>query len=186
MVEVALVIVTVVLAMVDSSGWDGEFFWVTMVSIVFINIANAIYQNTVYGMAARLPFKYMGAVILGSVSSVLKLRAVKILNEGLPVFKKKRLNMMAPNLRTSAIYFFITALFVLLACFDTYFALPLNFEKAQKTSKRAAGMGKVRVPYCSERIMPVLIDSDWAYWALSVVLGLTSGYYSSLAMMYCP
>jgi hypothetical protein len=32
----------------------------------------------------------------------------------------------APNPRTSAIYYFITALFVLLACFDTYFALPIN------------------------------------------------------------
>lgn len=32
----------------------------------------------------------------------------------------------APNARTAAIYYFITALFVLLACFDTYFALPLN------------------------------------------------------------
>lgn len=33
---------------------------------------------------------------------------------------------VAPNIRTSAIYYFITALFVLLACFDSYFALPLN------------------------------------------------------------
>ena len=33
---------------------------------------------------------------------------------------------LAPNPRTAAIYYFITALFVLLACFDTYFALPLN------------------------------------------------------------
>lgn len=34
--------------------------------------------------------------------------------------------IMSPNQRTAAIYYFITALFVLLACFDTYFALPLN------------------------------------------------------------
>ena len=34
--------------------------------------------------------------------------------------------LLAPNIRTSAIYYFITALFILLACFDTYFALPLN------------------------------------------------------------
>ena len=34
--------------------------------------------------------------------------------------------LLAPNIRTSAIYYFITAIFVLLACFDTYFALPLN------------------------------------------------------------
>lgn len=33
---------------------------------------------------------------------------------------------MAPNPRTAAIYYFITALFILLACFDTYFALPIN------------------------------------------------------------
>ena len=33
---------------------------------------------------------------------------------------------LAPNPRTAAIYYFITALFILLACFDTYFALPLN------------------------------------------------------------
>lgn len=33
---------------------------------------------------------------------------------------------MAPNARTAAIYYFITALFILLACFDTYFALPIN------------------------------------------------------------
>lgn len=35
---------------------------------------------------------------------------------------------MAPNARTAAIYYFITALFILLACFDTYFALPINVK----------------------------------------------------------
>ena len=41
-------------------------------------------------------------------------------------------------------------------------------------------------PVNAERIMPVLIDSDWAYWVMAIFLGLSSGYYSSLAMMYCP
>jgi hypothetical protein len=31
-------------------------------------VANGVYQNTVFGMAAKLPFKYTGAVILGTVS----------------------------------------------------------------------------------------------------------------------
>ena len=35
---------------------------------------------------------------------------------------------LSPNPRTAAIYYFITALFILLACFDTYFALPLNVK----------------------------------------------------------
>ena len=36
---------------------------------------------------------------------------------------------MSPNARTAAIYYFITALFILLASFDTYFALPLNVSE---------------------------------------------------------
>ena len=33
-----------------------------------VSVANGIYQNTVFGMGAKLPFKYTGAVILGAVS----------------------------------------------------------------------------------------------------------------------
>jgi hypothetical protein len=47
-------------------------------------VANGIYQNTVYGIAAKLPFKYTGAVVLGSVSFIffqqLKLSKLKVLN----------------------------------------------------------------------------------------------------------
>lgn len=281
LIEVVVFVVTVVLAMVDSSDWPGVFFWITIASVVVLNVANGIYQNTVYGMAARLPFSYTGAVVLGSNISGTFTAIINIMAIA-----------MAPNTRTSAIYYFITALFVLLACFDTYFALPLNrffryheamHERAKKSSKN--DRRKPRTPYwhifksafpqlfnvfmvffvtlavfpavladtcrteenfpitpkyfqavtcfltfnvfamlgnmlpalftwpsprflcvpvllrvllipafvlChfypikTVRIMPVLIDSDWAFWALSVVLGITSGYYSSLAMMYCP
>ena len=37
MVEVAVFVATVVLAMVDSSDWPGVFFWSTMVSVVILN-----------------------------------------------------------------------------------------------------------------------------------------------------
>lgn len=95
MVEVIIFVLTVVLAMLDSSQWPGAFFWTTMGSVVILNsktkintktssitsgnsrlfmftVAGGIYQNTVYGMAAKLPFKYTGAVVLGSVSFLKK------------------------------------------------------------------------------------------------------------------
>ncbi|XP_076069508.1 equilibrative nucleoside transporter 2 isoform X2 [Oratosquilla oratoria] len=280
LIEVFIFVITVVLAMVDSSSWPDIFFWTTIVTVVILNIANGIYQNTVYGMAARLPFKYTGAVVLGSNISGTFTAVINIIAIA-----------MAPNQRTSAIYYFITALFVLLACFDTYFALPLNkfyryhesqHEKVLKTAKRDqkpstpywhifkcafpqlfnvfmvffvtlavfpavladicrtdenfilssnyfqavtcyltfnlfAMLGNMLpalftwpgprflcipvllrlffipafifcnfVPKNVVRIMPVFITSDWGYWVLSVFLGITSGYYSSLAMMYCP
>lgn len=82
-----------------------------MVSLV----AGGIYQNCVYGMAAKLPFKYTGAVVLGSNISGAFTSIISILSL-----------YFSSSARTAAIYYFIGAMFVLLACFDTYFALPLN------------------------------------------------------------
>ena len=42
------------------------FFAVTMVSVVLLNSANGVYQNSVLGLAAQLPETYTGAVILGN------------------------------------------------------------------------------------------------------------------------
>ena len=41
-------------------------------------------------------------------------------------------NQIDENYLQAAIYYFITALFMLLACFDTYFALPLNVSEKKK------------------------------------------------------
>lgn len=115
LIEICVFIVTVVLAMLDSSSWPGAFFWITMLCVVILNMANGIYQNTVFGMAATLPFKYTGAVVLGSNISGLFATIVSICS-----------SLIFNSERTAAIYYFITAMFVLLLCFDTYFALPLN------------------------------------------------------------
>lgn len=66
-------------------------------------------------MAAKLPGKYTSAVVLGSNVSGAFTAVISILSSS-----------MASSVRTAAIYYFITAMFVLLVCFDTYFALPLN------------------------------------------------------------
>ncbi|XP_076382029.1 equilibrative nucleoside transporter 1 isoform X1 [Megalopta genalis] len=284
-IQVLIFVCTVILAMTDSSGWPGVFFWITMVSIVILNTANGIYQNSVFGMVAKLPTKYTGAVILGANLSGTFTAIINFIAD-----------YMSPNARTAAIYYFITALFVLLACFDTYFALPinrfyrchelLNQKELNKRQLENKGRGKHdRVPYwkifeqcfpqcfntffvffvtlslfpavqsdiqrsdpnfivtseyyasvmcfltfnitaligssiaslvqwpskrylvipvvlrvlfiplflmCNYRpkrlirLLPVYINNDWIYFIIAVTMGVSSGYYSSLAMMYCP
>lgn len=66
-------------------------------------------------MAATLPVEYTGAVVLGANISGLFATIVSICS-----------SFVFSSYRTSAIYYFITAMLVLLMCFDTYFALPLN------------------------------------------------------------
>ncbi|GBP27743.1 Equilibrative nucleoside transporter 1 [Eumeta japonica] len=114
-IEVLIFVVTVVLAMVDSSDWPVTFFWVTFVLLFIMNSFNAIFQNCVYGVAARLPPQYTGAVVLGSnICGTL----VTLLEWTSSAYTS--------SYRTGAIYYFIGGMLVLLACFDTYFALPLN------------------------------------------------------------
>ncbi|XP_026473506.1 equilibrative nucleoside transporter 1 [Ctenocephalides felis] len=278
-IEIIIFLVTVGLAMTNSADWPGAFFWITMATVVILNMANGIYQNTVYGMAAKLPSKYTGAVILGSNISGTLTALIDIFS-----------GYMAGSLRTSAIYYFITAMFILLLCFDTYFALPLNrFYRYHelKNEKESCSQNrgpKTRIPYlrimrdaaphlfsiffvffvtlavfptvhsdikrvdenfpiddmfvkitcfltfntcamlgsfltsffqwpkpkyliyvvtfrvifiplfllCNYqprkivRTLPVLIANDWVYWIIAIAMGVSSGYLSSLGMMYAP
>jgi len=281
LIEVLVFVVTIILAMVDSSEWPGVFFYLTIGCVILLNMASGMYQSTIYGLAAKLPFKYSGAVVLGSNLSGTIVAVISIISLA-----------MGPNPRTAAIYYFITALFILLACFDTYFALPLNrffryhdhmFNKALHEKKRRSAvhvmpyglifkqcfpqcfnvfftyfvtltifpavLADVKMahddfpisqmyytpitcfltfnicavlgnlipsilrfpsprwlvipvllralflpffllcnyrPFGVERLWPALMHWDYAYWTASGLFGLTGGYFSSLAMMYCP
>ncbi|XP_053619521.1 equilibrative nucleoside transporter 1-like isoform X2 [Plodia interpunctella] len=113
-IEVGIFVFTIILAMLDTQSIPVVFFWLTMISVLLLNAFNAIFQNSVYGVAARLPPKYTGAVVFGSnICGTL----VVFLDWGSHMFGNKR---------TAAIYYFIAGILVLLVCFDTYFALPLN------------------------------------------------------------
>uniref|UniRef100_T1H1W3 Major facilitator superfamily (MFS) profile domain-containing protein n=1 Tax=Megaselia scalaris TaxID=36166 RepID=T1H1W3_MEGSC len=41
-------------------------------------------------------------------------------------------------------------------------------------------------PVGIERTLPVQITNDWTYWILAIIMSYSSGYLSSLAMMYTP
>lgn len=108
-------VATVVLTIVDTSNWVDVFFYVTMALVVMLNVVNGIFQNSIYGLAAKLPMRYANAVILGSNISGTFVSLVNILTI-----------WMSPNMRIAAVYYFVAAIVVLLVCFDTYLALPLN------------------------------------------------------------
>lgn len=241
---------------------------------------NGIYQSTIYGLVASLPPKYTGAVVLGSNVSGCFTTIMSIV-----------CSMVFTSARTQAIYYFVTAILVLLFCFDTYFALPLNkffrhYEMLSKQNEKPSSGSKTQlnVPYwqvfkqaspqlinvfltffvtlavfpaihsdikgssdfpieekyftlvtcfltfnvfamlgslttswikwpkprflvipvtlrivfiplmlyCKYypkdivRTLPVYIDNDWVYWGIGIIMSYSSGYLSSLGMMYAP
>ncbi|XP_035825618.1 uncharacterized protein LOC101856304 [Aplysia californica] len=109
-ITVVMFIVTVVLAMIDTSGWPETFFWITMATAIVINAAVGIYQNSMYGLAAVLPMKYTNAVIFGNNISGTLVAITNII-----------VLVLAPSKRTSAIYYFVVAIVILMVAFDAYF-----------------------------------------------------------------
>lgn len=41
-------------------------------------------------------------------------------------------------------------------------------------------------PLGIERLLPIYINDDWVYWGIAVLMAYSSGYLSSLGMMYAP
>lgn len=123
-IELIIFIITVTLAIIDSTAWPGTFFYLTMSSVVVLNMANGVYQNSIYGLAAKFPMKYTNAVVLGSNISGVLATLISITTTA-----------FTSNVKNAAIYYFITALFFLFACFDTYFALPLSVSNSESLFK---------------------------------------------------
>ncbi|XP_060068015.1 equilibrative nucleoside transporter 1-like [Ylistrum balloti] len=126
--EVVLFIITVILAMVDSTDWSREFFYITMLTAVFLNMATGVYQNSAFGLAAILPMKYTNAIVLGNNLSGVFIAVVNLLASA-----------GAPDPKIQAIYYFVVAIVILLVALDAYFLLPnMKFYKHYKSQVTAA------------------------------------------------
>jgi len=76
---IGLFAVTSALCLINSDDWQETFLYVTIASVVFININAAIFQSGLVGVAGKFPPQYIGGVfsgqavggILASVTNVL-------------------------------------------------------------------------------------------------------------------
>ncbi|VDN06779.1 unnamed protein product [Thelazia callipaeda] len=61
-----ITLATLIFTLVDTSKMITTFFIITMVTVVILNAANGIYQNSLYGLTASFPPHYTNALILGN------------------------------------------------------------------------------------------------------------------------
>lgn len=127
--EALIFAITIILAVVDSSQWQRAFFYLTMVTVVVLNMASGVYQNCIFGTGAKFPGSYTNAILIGSNFSGTFTSVVNLLSIWL-----------APEPQKAAMYYFITALFVILICLISYNLLPYNlffryFDRSDKTEE---------------------------------------------------
>lgn len=108
-------ILTIVLAGLDTSQWPGKFFYLTIASVIVMNMASGVYQNCIFAIGARFPGSYTNAILIGSNISGTFTSVVNLLSIWL-----------AAKPQDAAKYYFMTALVIIFICFITYNLLPLN------------------------------------------------------------
>lgn len=105
MVEIGLFVLTIWLALIDSSAWPEAFFWVTMATAVLFNTVNGIFQSCVYGIGAKFPMHYTNYITLGfsfsgTIASLFLITSL----------------LLSPHPKVVAIYYFAFASVFMVIC----------------------------------------------------------------------
>ncbi|OTF71762.1 equilibrative nucleoside transporter-like protein [Euroglyphus maynei] len=106
LVQIALFIIMIGLAFIDTSEWPVVFFWITMIIAVLFNTVNGIFQSCIYGFVAKFPMKYINYVTFGfsfsgTIASIFLIVSL----------------MLSPHPRTVALYYFSFATAFMILCY---------------------------------------------------------------------
>lgn len=137
-VQIAVFCITILLANINTSHMVGTFFWITMATVVLVNTCSGIYQNSIFSMAARLPAKYIGAVVLGTNISGIFVALVSLISL-----------QITDDLQLAATNYFSIAVIVLIVCFHLqrflnggkfykYYDAKHNFHKPKRAGNVTA------------------------------------------------
>lgn len=113
-------IFTLLLVKVNTDQWQTAFFLITMASAVVVNMVSGVFQSGLFGIVAKLPLKYIGAVMGGQGMGGVFAASCSILT--LAVAPEDGSN--DPTL--SAFLFFLIAAVVLLMAVIVYFKIFKN------------------------------------------------------------
>ena len=56
-----------------------EFFWLTMLTVVVLNAANGLYQNSIYGFVSDFPAQFINAIVIGNNACGILVSVIAIL-----------------------------------------------------------------------------------------------------------
>ena len=122
LVQIALFIIMIGLAFIDTSEWPVVFFWITMIIAILFNTVNGIFQSCIYGFVAKFPMKYINYVTFGfsfsgTIASIFLIVSL----------------MLSPHPRTVALYYFSFATGFMILCYinEIFLLKNVSFTKYQ-------------------------------------------------------
>uniref|UniRef100_A0A8R1I0N1 Equilibrative nucleoside transporter 1 n=2 Tax=Caenorhabditis japonica TaxID=281687 RepID=A0A8R1I0N1_CAEJA len=101
-----MVILTIVCIYIDTGSWIPSFFVLTILTIIVLNAANGLFQNSMFGLASPFPFKYTNAIIIGQNFCGIAVTVLAMLTKA-----------VSDDVQVRAMLFFSISSVVIVACF---------------------------------------------------------------------
>ncbi|CAD6189960.1 unnamed protein product [Caenorhabditis auriculariae] len=101
----SVVVITIALIFVETENHMGKFFYFTLFTIIILNGANGVFQNSMFGLVSDFPFKYTNAVIIGQNFCGTLITIIGMLTKA-----------AASTVETRAVAYFTISLAVLISC----------------------------------------------------------------------
>uniref|UniRef100_A0A914GXN6 Equilibrative nucleoside transporter 1 n=1 Tax=Globodera rostochiensis TaxID=31243 RepID=A0A914GXN6_GLORO len=119
-VIVGLCLVTVAMIYFPTDNWTFGFFVFTMATVVLLNSASGVYQNSIWGLVADFPGSFANAIVIGNNLCGILMVVLYILI----------VVLVRANTALAASIYFMIALFTVLLCIVSFHFLPkLRFYK---------------------------------------------------------
>ncbi|VDM25168.1 unnamed protein product [Toxocara canis] len=106
-------VITIVLVLVDTSKMVTTFFFITMLTVIILNGANGIYQNSIFGLVSAFPQEFTNAIVLGNNLCGTFVSLISIFTL-----------IVSDTIQVAALGYFSIALLTVAACFVSFFLLP--------------------------------------------------------------
>lgn len=138
--ECMILFITILMIFIDTSDYVSAFYYFTLVTIAIMNMANGVYQSSVFGLVAPLPKSYSGAIILGNNLCGTLVSIISIISKAI-----------SAEPRSSAAFYFCSTLAVLILCLITLHMLKRNeyyrhFDQLRSSTEIAEQQEKLENP----------------------------------------
>ncbi|CAH1403273.1 unnamed protein product [Nezara viridula] len=114
-----LFIVTTVFVKINTDSWQYEFFVLTLIIIVALNVASAILQSAVFGVVGRFPSRYIAGTVSGQALGGIMAAVAEIVS----------LWLGASPLLSALVYFIMADAFIVISILSYIFLASTVFFK---------------------------------------------------------
>uniref|UniRef100_A0A0M3HS24 Equilibrative nucleoside transporter 1 n=1 Tax=Ascaris lumbricoides TaxID=6252 RepID=A0A0M3HS24_ASCLU len=106
-------VITIFLVIIDTAKMVTAFFFITMLTVIILNGANGIYQNSLYGLVSAFPQQFTNAIVLGNNLCGTFVSIISIFTL-----------IVSDTIKVAALAYFSIALLTVAACFFSFYLLP--------------------------------------------------------------